>query len=448
MRSLIGRVVARFGGESTTRQLARGTVMSLFIQATGAGLIFFSEILAARVLGAGSYGLFATVMAWLQVLATLALLGSNHLLLRLVPTYVATQNWPLLRGLLRYCSRITLSFGLAIFLAGVVLLTMLGDYVAAETRRAFILGLAAVPVAALSLQRQAVLRGLHHVAAALSPELVVRPVLLMLTLAGVAWGFGITMSAPVGLAMNGAALIAAFLFGRYWLSQVVPAQICTVVPAAKPGEWLRIAGPLFLISGMQLLMVRLDIMLLGVLAGHEDAGRYAAASRISDLIVFALASANVVIAPLIAGLHARNDIAGMQAMLISLAKGVTLLTIPLVAVIVLFGKSLLEVFGHGYDAVYLPLLILICGQIVNALSGPVDFVMSMTGQQVNMLKILGVAAGLNAMLNLLLIPQFGPVGAAVATAGTTVFWNLAMCRAVRQKLGIDASVLVLLREHG
>lgn len=428
-------------------QFVRGSLVSFFMQGTGAGLIFVSELVLARVLGAGSYGLFAMVMAWLQVLATFALLGSNHLLLRLVPTYVATQEWPLLGGLLRYCSRITLVFGLAIFLAGVVLLTMLGEYVADETRRAFLVGLAAVPVAALSLQRQAVLRGLHRVAAALSPELIVRPVLLMLTVAGMAWGLGMTVSASVGLAMNGAALIATFLFGRYWQNQAVPAQTCTVLPAVKPGDWLRIAGPLFLISGMQLLIVRLDIMLLGVLAGHEDAGRYAAASRISDLIVFALASANVVVAPLIAGLHARNDIAGMQTMLVSLAKGVTLLTIPLVAVIVLFGKSLLGFFGHGYEAVYLPLLILVCGQIVNALSGPVDFVMSMTGQQVNMLKILAIATGLNAVFNLLLIPQFGPVGAAVATAGTTVFWNLAMRRAVRRKLGIDASVLVLLRGH-
>lgn len=447
MRSLMGRAMTRFGGGNASRQLASGTLISFFIQGAGAGLIFLSEILMARVLGTGSYGLFVTVMAWLQVLAVAALLGSNHLLLRFVPTYVATAEWPMLRGLLRHCARLSLSFGVVIVLAAALLLAILGERIAEATHWGFLIGMAAVPIAALSLQRQAVLRGLQRVVAALSPELIVRPALLMLMAAGTAWGLGMTVSAPVGLAMNGAALSAAFLLGRYWQKQALPAQIRTAPPAVQSGEWLRIAAPLFLISGMQLLIVRMDIMLLGVLAEHEDAGRYAAASRISDLIVFALASANVVVAPLIAGLHARNDVVGMQAMLVSLAKGVTLLTIPLVAVIVLFGKPLLGLFGHGYDAVYLPLLILVCGQIVNALSGPVDFVMSMTGQQMNMLKILAIATGLNAVFNLLLIPQFGPVGAAVATAGTTAFWNLAMRRAVRQKLGIDASVLVLLRGH-
>ncbi len=452
MRSLMGRFGgyfgARFGGETATRQLARGTLVSFLVQGSGAGLILFSEILMARILGAAGYGLFATVMAWLQVLVMVALLGSNHLLLRFVPTYVATGEWPLLRGLLRHCGRISVVVGAGVFLVAVLLLSGLGERVAAETRWAFLIGMAVLPVAALSLQRQAILRGLHRVAVALSPELIARPALLMLLAAGMVWGLGRAVTAPVALAMNGAALIAAYLLGRYWQAAALPAEVRAVPPATRSPEWLRIAVPLFLIAGAQLLIVRMDIMLLGALAGHEDAGRYAAASRVADLIVFALASANVIVAPLIAGLHARGDAAGLQRMLAALAKGVLLLTVPLVAVVGLFGRPILGLFGAGYEVAYLPLLILVCGQVVNALSGPVDFVMSMTGQQVRMLQILALATALNLALNLALIPLLGLVGAAIATAGTTVFWNLLMRRAVRLRLGVDASVLVLLRGRG
>lgn len=447
MRSLTRRIATRFGGEGATRQLARGTLVSFLIQGVGAGLIFFSEVLMARVMGAVGYGLFATVMAWLQVLVIVALLGSNHLLLRFVPTYVATGEWPLLRGLLRHCGRISLVFGIGIILVTALLFTGLGERVAQETRWAFLVGMAALPVAALSLQRQAILRGLHRVAVALSPELIVRPVLLMLFAAGVVWGLGMAVTAPEALAMNGVALIAAYLLGRYWQATAMPAEARAAPPAARSREWLRVAMPLFLIAGMQLLIVRMDIMLLGTLAGHEEAGRYAAASRIADLIVFALASANVIVAPLIAGLHARGDVAGLQRMLSVLVKGVLWLTVPLVAAVLVFGRSALGLFGAGYEVAYLPLLILVCGQVVNALSGPVDFVMSMTGQQVRMMQILALATGLNLILNLALIPVLGLVGAAIATASTTVFWNLTMRRAVRRSLGVDASVLVLLRRR-
>lgn len=455
MQSVLERIARWFPGDVASRQLARGSVVSLLIQGAGAGLIFFSEILLARVLGTGDYGLFATVMAWLQVLVMVALLGSNHLLVRFVPTYAATADWSSLRALVRHCSRISLALGIGIFVAAVLLLLGLGERVDVDTRWAFMIGMAALPVAALSLQRQAILRGLHCVAVALSPELIIRPLLLMLLLVCLAWGIGISVSAPAALALNGLAFVSAFLLGHHWQRRAMPNEARTSADVATRDQlrdrargWLNIAVPLFLISGMQLLIVRMDIMLLGLLDGHEAAGRYAAASRVADLIVFALASANVIVAPLIAGLHARNDIVGLQRMLVVLAKGVVLMTVPLVAVVVLFGVPILGLFGGAYQSAYPALLILVCGQAVNAMSGPVDFVMSMTGQQVKMLQILALATGLNFALNVVLIPPFGLIGAAVATASTTVFWNLLMRRSVRLRLGVDASVLVLFRERG
>ena len=447
MRLLAQRIAANFRGEGAARQLARGTVVSFLIQATGVGLILLAEILLARVLGTSGYGLYATVMAWVNVLAMIALLGSNHLLLRFVPTYVATMEWSRLNGLLRHCIRTSLTSGVGIYIAALLTLALLREDVTTETFWAFVIGIAAVPVAALSQQRQAILRGLHRVIEALSPELIVRPLLLMLLVVGLAWVVKAPVSAPIALSMNGLALIAAFLLGRHWQRNLMPIEARTASPIIQSSGWQHIAVPLFLIAAMQLLIVRLDIILLGALEGHEQAGRYAAASRVADLVVFALASANVIVAPLIAGLHARNDIAGMQHMLALLAKGITLLTLPVVVIIGFFGQSILGLFGHDYEVAYLPLLILVCGQVVNALSGPVDFIMAMTGQQMKMLQILALATGLNLVLNLLLIPPLGLLGAAIATASTTIFWNLFMRRVVRQRLGVDASVLILFRRR-
>ncbi|MBU1191312.1 MAG: oligosaccharide flippase family protein [Gammaproteobacteria bacterium] len=434
-----------FSGSTPTHLLARGSLVSFIIQGSGAALIFLAEIILARILGAQGYGLFATVMASLQVLVMVALLGSNNLLLRFVPIFSGTADWSHLRGLVRHCSLISLTLGISIFSAATLLLVVvIGDRISTDTSWAFLIGMAILPVAALSLQRQSILRGLHFVAAALSPELIVRPLVLMSLVAGLTWGLGKSVSAPMALAMNGLAVLVAFLLGNYWLRRAMPAGVMASPHSVRIHEWLRIAVPLFLIAGLQLLIVRLDIMLLGVLSGHEQAGHYAAASRIGDLIVFALASANIIVGPLIAGLHARNDIAGMQRMLVTLSKGVMLLTVPLVLVIVLFGRSILGFFGGEYVSAYVPLLILVCGQLINALSGPVDFVMAMTGQQVKMMQILVLAAGLNLALNFALIPQFGLIGAASATAITTAFWNIYMRYIVLKRLGVDASVLILL----
>lgn len=441
-------VMRMLPGEGASNQLVRGSLVSFAIQGIGAGLIFMSEILLARIMGAGGYGLFATVMAWLQVLALVALVGSNNLLLRFVPAYVATSDWSRLHGLMQHCGRISIGLGLGMLGVSLIFLTALGDRITGETRWAYIIGMVGLPIMALSLQRQAILRGLHRVAVALSPELIIRPIGLIVLVSALVWVFAIPVTAPHVLAMNGLAVFLAYLLGRYWQQRAMPVQVQTSPAVTQSREWLRIAIPLSLIAGMHLLIARLDIILLGALIGHEQAGHYAAASRVADLIVFALASANVIVAPLIAGLHVRNDVAGMQQMLTLLAKGVSLLTIPLVIMVGLFGQPILGLFGAGYEVAYLPLLILVCGQVINALSGPVDFVLAMTGQQMKMLQILALATGLNLGLNLLLIPPLGLMGAAIATASTTVFWNLFMRRVVRQRLGIDASVLVLLRRRG
>lgn len=442
---MMQRLMRLLQGNAPAQQLARGSLISFLLQAAGAGLIFLSELVLARALNTQGYGLYATAVAWLQVLTLVALLGSNNLLLRFIPAYVATKQWSLLHGLLRQCGRGAILIGVFIFFAAVLILSILSERLSSDIRWAFLIGIAALPLYALSLQRQAILRGLHYVASALSPEYIIRPLALIVFVAGLVWGLGISLSATGVLALNGVAIMLAFLIGWYWQRRAMPAEISSAPVATSTSEWLGISIPLFLIATLQLLIVRMDIILLSAIAGHEQAGVYAAASKISELIVFALAAANVVVAPIVAGLYARGDMDGLQNVMARLAVGVLALTVPLVLFVVFTGHAVLGMFGTEYQRGYVPLLILACGQIVNALSGPVDFIMYMTGHQKQALKIFALVTVVNLALNLLLIPSYGLEGAAIATASSVIIWNLLMRYYVRTRLGIEASVLVLFR---
>jgi O-antigen/teichoic acid export membrane protein len=48
---------------------------------------------------------------------------------------------------------------------------------------------------------------------------------------------------------------------------------------------------------------------------------------------------------------------------------------------------------------------------------------------------------LNVLLSLALIPPFGLIGAAIATAFSTIAWNLAALVFVRRKLGVNPTIL-------
>lgn len=414
------------------------------IQGSGAVLVFASDVLLARVLGVDEYGIFATVLAWIQVLAVVSLMGSNHLLLRYVPSYLATENWKSLRGVLRFSTRSSLVISLAIISVVSALLMLLSNAFELSVRVAFIIGISALPFYAFAAQRQAILRGLHRVAPALFPEHIVRPFLLLLMLL-VAGSQYIPVTAPMALGMNCLAIGSASMLGWYWQRKAMPMGMAGLLPAYSQNEWLRVAVPLFLIAGMQILITRLDIIMLGGVIGREQAGIYAAASRISDVVVFALASANSIVAPMIAGMYAKNDMQGLQKVMTSLAKGIFIFTIPLVVFVGIMGTTILGIFGPAYQAAYVPLIILVIGQMINALSGPVGFLMGMTGHQQQSLYIFSGATMLNIVLNLMLIPSHGMLGAALATGITTVLWNVAMLTFVRRRLGIDSTVLALLR---
>ena len=86
---------------------------------------------------------------------------------------------------------------------------------------------------------------------------------------------------------------------------------------------------------------------------------------------------------------------------------------------------------------------LILGWLINALAGPVGFMMSMTGEHRRASVVSAVAACLNVGLNAWLIPGFGLYGAAVATTITFCVWNCVLYVMVLQIHGISPGILCL-----
>jgi O-antigen/teichoic acid export membrane protein len=98
--------------------------------------------------------------------------------------------------------------------------------------------------------------------------------------------------------------------------------------------------------------------------------------------------------------------------------------IPLFLGIMFFGKFLLSIFGEGFEHSLSVLRILCFGQIINALCGPVMYLLNMTGNEKKARNTMIYAAIINISANILLIPIFGLKGAAWATSITMILWNI------------------------
>jgi len=149
-----------------------------------------------------------------------------------------------------------------------------------------------------------------------------------------------------------------------------------------------------------------------------------------------------VVAPRFADLWARGEKDRLQRLVTRSAQVVLAFNILVTVAFVLAGRPFFRlVFGLEFDDSYIPLLILLGGQVVSSAAGSVALLLNMTGYERDAATRMAVAATLNIPLNLVLVPTWGIEGAAAATAVSMGAWNVMLWWRVRQRLGINSLAL-------
>lgn len=421
-------------------QLLRGGTGSLAVKLASVVLGLVLVALLARTLGAEGYGVYAFVLALASLASAPTQLGLAPLVVRETAHAQARNDWSSLRGIWRWATAVAALYSLVVISFGLVGL-QLGWFNGLGLPSTLSWGLLLILLLSLGGIRTAALRGLRHVLAGLLPEQVLRPVFLLLLLslaAALMPQKAITPEVAMGLTVIAVAL--AFLVGAWLLYRHRPAALLGAKPTYRHRVWLAAAWPLVLTQGFRQLNQYADVLLLGVLASAADVGIYRVAAQGALMVSLGLTALNMAIAPFIARLHTLGETAKLQKLAKRTAQAALAFALPTVMVFVLFGEWLLAtVFGAEFAEGYTPLLILAAGQLANAAFGTTGLLLNMTGFERDVTRVVAVAAVLNLVLNIALIPPLGVSGAAIATATTLVFWNAWLWLRVSKRLGIRSS---------
>jgi len=143
----------------------------------------------------------------------------------------------------------------------------------------------------------------------------------------------------------------------------------------------------------------------------------------------------MVLAPKFAELYFSGDMKGLATIARKSSKLVFYCTVPLLFILIVFGKLILNFFGEEFVVGYMALVFILLGQFVNSICGSVGYFMNMTGNQKEFNKIVFLGGGVNVVLNMLLIPRFGIVGAALASFFSACLWNIVSLIYIRRKYG-------------
>lgn len=431
-----------------TKRFALGAVGVFVMRGCSVALHYVALVIMTRTLGKVGYGVYALAAAWLSLLTIPGLMGLDRLVVREVASAHAHGGWGRIRGLLEWANRVGLMSACVtagVGMLGVGVLGRLG-YAREEVVQAMCVMFAVLPVNVLSNVRQSALRGLHRVVWGFLPDLVVLPVVLCVGVAVMRWGFPRQASPLFAVGAGVTASVVAFGVGAWLLGRALTREIREAVPEVRAKEWGRALLPLMLVSAMYIVNSRTDQAMIGGIVGSAAVGVYAAAVRVADLVIFFIVATNAMLAPVAARLYAKRDMEGLQRTVTLTARWVAGLSLP-TALILLAGSSwILGIFGQEFKAGAVALRWLCCGQIVNACAGSVALLLTTTGYERDALRGITLGAIVNVIGNAVLIPWRGIEGAAMATAASTVVWNVVLAVYVYRRLGINPTMFARVRK--
>ena len=177
---------------------------------------------------------------------------------------------------------------------------------------------------------------------------------------------------------------------------------------------LKFSIPLMFVSAIGIIMHWTDILMLGIFSDANAVGMYHPIERTAGLIRMVLFAFAGIFAPLFSQYFYENNSEKMTEIYQLSTKWIFVACLPLFIFLMLFSNPMLMLFGNEFDN-GLALKILSTGIMIQAFFGLGSSSLTMSGfSNLNLLNVL-VALTVNIILNVILIPQYGIIGAASAT---------------------------------
>jgi O-antigen/teichoic acid export membrane protein len=421
-------------GPSTDLQgLARGGLGNVLGAAMAALGGLGVVLVVTRSLPQEAAGSFFAASSLFLILATVARLGTPTGLVYVISGERARGNRDIERRTLRLALvpavAVAVVLGLVLALAAPSGARVLGLHTDGAELMLRLLA-AFVPLAVVSDVALAATRGIGKMRPTVRVEYLTRTALQLLLVLLAAGTDSVTLVA-VGWAAP--YLVSSILALRSFLALTRPSG---PVRQAERRRFWRFTAPRSAASVIQIVLQRLDILLVAAFLGPQQAAVYTAASRF--LVVGQMGNQAVSMAaqPRLRAALSRGDTDGARRIYQTATGWLILLNWPLYLLAMVLADALMRVFGPGYGAGRPVVVLLAAAMLVATACGMVDMVLSMGGRSAWNLGDNVLALGVNVTLNLVLIPAIGILGAAVSWAAAILVNNLLPLAQITRWVGI------------
>ncbi len=388
--------------------------MLLTIGNGGSRIINFIFALAVgRLLGAEIYGEFSYLVSFISFFLSLSKLGLNNSALHFMPLYKDDQIKrhqisSLVLMIPVFTSIVIIAF--LLFFSESISLHILNH---PEYRTNFLLLVPSILILGLQNDMLSLIRGSKRIKEQLYVKNLIVPISKLVLLLVFVMVFQIqniySLIIPYYIYTIG---VLVFLFLRLKAYGILGPLSFSKAMAKR---LLYFSMPLLFSGMVGLISGNIDKFMIGYYMNSSQVGIYRVARQFSDLTTIAYASLITAIPPVISELYHKNKLDELKELYILSTKWVSVFNLLFFGIILLLAPDLMQMVGPEFVAGSSVLVIIGLGQIVNAMTGTADHINIMTGHPRYSLYTKLVVMGSNIVLNGLLIPRYGIVGAAIAT---------------------------------
>ena len=408
-------------------KIANGALLVIISMVFGKLFSYLYVVLVANKLGASNYGVLSLAFAILSFSSALALLGLDEGVIRYVSFYKGRKDIGSAKGTIKTALKTALNTSIVI----AVLLIIFSDFISNnifneyDLMNLLIFVAVALPFTVTAqiflVSFRAFQKPQYEV---MIKELIEKSSKVIITFILFLFGFRL-LGAAAGfvLAIILMSIISVIVFNKYILNFFSN----KTQEKENKKELLNYSMPLLLKNFMWFIISWIDILMIGYFKTTSDVGIYNVALPTSSLIIMPAYSIMYLFLPVISQLYGENNMAEIKNVYKKVSKYLLLINIPIFLIIFILSEDIVSLFfGKEYLNAFLPLVILSIGYLSFSLSDISMNMLSVMKKTKTISAVIFLFALVNAVLNYILIPKYGIIGAATATSSSFVVGTILM----------------------
>lgn len=444
------------GSRQGARGFLRGSSLLLVGRVLSISINFAVQVLAVRYLAKADYGAFAWAQSIAAMAASTVLLGLNRGVGRFAPIQHERGEYGAMFGTMAMALATVAGLGLVVVALVLGLQGLLAQQVDSDLSVGLLLILIALtPIDALDALFETLLavfagaRAIFFRRYLLAPGLKLLAVVLVMAVQGSVQMLAVAhvVAGLIGIGMY-AVLLWRLLAREGLLTQFRPRRIVW-----KGRELFGFSLPLLTTDLLLAVETPMVVIILERWHSTLEVAELRAVAPVAGLCLVVFQTFKILFKPQAARFYARDDRAGLGDLYWRSAGWLTVFTFPLFALCFFLAEPLtVLLFGHQYAQAGALLAILALGKFFNSALGMNTYMLQVFARVRLIILVNAATAVLGLGLCLWLIPRFGAVGGAAATAATialrNVFYEVALVTTThvgavpRGVLRVYASVLL------